>query len=696
MIKGKTMRSLDLQIFVAVTIICACSTAFSFESAEKQPFQAVDIFDLKFALYPEVSASGKWVTYTKFSSDILTDESQYKLWVTSTDGAETFEVSPQFDYAGEAAWAPRLEKFAYVASGDGPPELRLYDAGHRKSSTLAEVDIGFPQGMSWSPDGRYIAFTAFQSSPALSFGVMPEVPEGAEWHEAPTIIDRLSYRYADGSFKGRGSASIFIFDIETKEIRKASNSSSFRVSIGSSIVWTADASQLIAQGQGQEIADDDRNEYEINLYRIDLANGVVTPITNKSSYEGQAAISPDGSLVAYIGYHKDYPGNSEQRQNRLYLLELDTGVSELISGSLDRMVEGPRWSPDGSGVYVTYDDRGVTKLAKFAHDGSYELISENLGTHYLAYTIAPSYTVADNGVIIQNHKAPGVAGELVMKQPGENNLTRITNLNDELFSDRSIAQTREINFVTDYDQTSIQGWYILPPNHDPSKKYPLLLEIHGGPYANYGPRFDIEKQLYAAAGYVVLYINPRGSTSYGTKFVEGIYHNYPGNDLYDLRAGVDAIMDEVLIDRSQMYIVGGSGGGILTGAMIAEYPTLFRAAAVHYPISNWRSYVYSAAPWIEVIETFFDTVPWSDDTEWESRSIMATVDRVITPTMVMVGERDYQAPVPQAEAFYRALKWNDVDAVLVVVPDETHGIRDHPSHFAAKMTTIIGWLQAHR
>lgn len=677
--------------FVAILLVTVATTTSA--GGQKPPLHIRDVFDLEFALSPEISPSGKWIVYTRFSSDILTDESDYRLWLTSADGTEQRPVLNGPGSAGQAEWAPGRDRFAYVVASDGPPEIRLFDPveGDR---ALKRIELGFPQSLSWSRDGRYIAFMVFRTTPAPAYGDMPEKPEGAEWKDPPTFINRLSYRYPDGSIKANGYHQILVLDTISGDVRELTNASNFAAVPGSSINWTADGSHLIAEGY--ENVADDRYEWETNIYTIGVADLGATAITDKTSYEGQAAVSPDGRLLAYIGFHQDYPGNAAQRQDKLYVLDLETGDTRMLSGSLDRLVSDPQWAPDGTGIYAIYDDRGVTKLVRFAFDGSHEVVSDSLGSHYLAFTVGAAYSVADDGSIALTYKTPYVAGDIVVIEPGTHDRTRVTRLNDDLFSERALGEVREIDYKSARDQLDIQGWFILPPNYDASREYPLLLEVHGGPYANYGPRFDIEKQIYAAAGYVVLYVNQRGSTSYGAEFIESIYLDYPGKGVHDLKAGVETICKQIAIDTTRMYIAGGSGGGILAGAMLAEYPDLFKAAAIHYPISDWRSYMHSAAPWIEIMRAMFTTYPWSDDNSYFLRSIISRVDRVKTPTMVMIGEKDYQAPVPQAEGYYRALKWNGVDCVLVIVPDETHGIRDHPSHFAAKLAAITAWFDSHR
>jgi acylaminoacyl-peptidase len=270
----------------------------------------------------------------------------------------------------------------------------------------------------------------------------------------------------------------------------------------------------------------------------------------------------------------------------------------------------------------------------------------------------------------------------------------ITGLNDDLFAGKRLGEVEEIWYESSLDKRKIHGWIIKPPDFDSSKKYPLILEIHGGPFANYGDRFDIEKQVWAAKGYVVLYTNPRGSTSYGAEFGNLIHHKYPGDDFYDLNSGVDAVLAKGYIDPKRLYVTGGSGGGVLTCWMIGRTPR-FRAAVSAYPVINWYSFVLTADISDFVARYWFPGFPWDHVEHYEKRSLLSVVKNVSTPTMVITGEEDYRTPMSESEQYYQALQLRNVESVLVRVPGEPHGIRRRPSHWMSKMAHIVGWFDQH-
>jgi dipeptidyl aminopeptidase/acylaminoacyl peptidase len=242
------------------------------------------------------------------------------------------------------------------------------------------------------------------------------------------------------------------------------------------------------------------------------------------------------------------------------------------------------------------------------------------------------------------------------------------------------------------DGRPIGAWLVTPPEFDATKKYPLILEIHGGPYAAYGPTFATDMQLYASAGYVVLYTNPRGSTSYGEEFANLIQHNYPSNDYDDLMSAVDAAIAAGFVDADRLYVTGGSGGGILT-AWIVGKTNRFKAAAAQKPVINWASTVLTTDVATYMPKYWFAKPPWEDPDSYWRRSPLSLVGSVTTPTLVVVGDRDFRTPVSDSEQYYQALQLKGVPTALVKVPDASHGgLAARPSQSAARVAAILAWF----
>ncbi|MEO1655165.1 MAG: S9 family peptidase, partial [Bacteroidota bacterium] len=276
-----------------------------------------------------------------------------------------------------------------------------------------------------------------------------------------------------------------------------------------------------------------------------------------------------------------------------------------------------------------------------------------------------------------------------------NQVRRITRVNDDLFAQKKIGKVEEIRYKSSFDQREIQGWVVTPPDFDPNKKYPLLLEIHGGPFASYGSVFSAEVQLYAAAGYVVLYTNPRGSTSYGAEFGNLIHHNYPNQDYDDLMSGVDAVIAKGYIDPEQLYVTGGSGGGVLT-AWIVGKTDRFRAAVVAKPVINWYSFVLYADNPNFFYRYWFPGKPWDHLEHYMKRSPISLVGNVKTPTMLLTGEADFRTPISESEQYYAALKLEGVETAMVRIPGASHGIANRPSNLVGKVAAILSWFEKYK
>jgi acylaminoacyl-peptidase len=267
-----------------------------------------------------------------------------------------------------------------------------------------------------------------------------------------------------------------------------------------------------------------------------------------------------------------------------------------------------------------------------------------------------------------------------------------TALNAQALGGKKLASIEEIRFPSGKDGREIQAWVAKPPGFREDQRYPVILEIHGGPFAAYGPHFSAEVQLYAAAGYLVVYANPRGSTSYGAAFANLIHHAYPGGDYDDLMAAVDYTIEAGWGDPEQLYVTGGSGGGILT-AWIITRTDRFRAAVAAKPVINWYSFVLTADGYPFFSRYWFEKKPWEDPESYLARSPLNFVDRVSTPTMLLTGEEDHRTPISESEQFYQALKLLGVDAALVRVPGASHGIAARPSQLLAKVAHVLAWFE---
>lgn len=650
-----------------------------------------DIFELEYAADPQISPDGKRIVYVRQFSEIMSDKRYSNLWIINFDATGQRPLTTGQANDTSPRWSPDGTRLLYISDRDGSAQiyLRWMDSG--QSARLTNLQSP-PRGIAWSPDGKQVSFTSLVPAPSRVIAELPSPPAGAKWAEPPTVVDRLIYRFNAAGYLKPGYVHLFVLPAEGGTPRQISSGNFPHGGPGiraSEAVWTPDGRYLLMSANRHRDYEDD--PWNTEIYEFSAADGTVRALTNRKGPDDAPVISPDGATIAYLGFDDRYQG---YQVTRLYLMNRDGSGSRVLSGNLDRAVESPQWAPDGSGIYFLYSDQGNTQLAFTSLDGAVKRLSGNVGSGDSAYNFGPSYSVARNAALALTYTRPDVPGDIAVATFSNPTPRVITAVNDDLLSQRTLGKVEEIWYQSSLDKRKIHGWIIKPPDFDSSKKYPLILEIHGGPFADYGDRFDVEKQLMAARGYVVLYTNPRGSTSYGEEFGNLIHHAYPGDDFYDLNAGVDAMVAKGYVDTENLFVTGGSGGGVLTCWMIGR-TNRFRAAVTVYPVINWYSFVLTSdIP--RVIKYWFPGPPWDYTEHYMKRSLLSVVKNVTTPTMVLTGEEDYRTPMSESEQYYAALKLLKVDSILVRVPGEPHGIRQRPSHHMAKLLNIVAWFDQHQ
>ena len=659
--------------------------------AQARPLSASDMFTIETASDPQISPDGLWVAYVRNWSDAITDKRYSNIWLVKSDGTGHRPVTSGKTHDASPRWSPDGTRLAYTSDkgGSGQLYVRWNDTGESIALTNGAIP---PAGPTWSPDGKLIAFTQFVPKAPLVVGTPLAPPPGATWAPPPKYTDALVFRFDGVGEVPVGFTHIFVVRADGGAPRQLSKGDFNHGGVfgGGGVVWTPDGTELIAAARRREKADEELLESDIFAFAV--ADGAMRQLTDRNGPDGEPAVSPDGKLIAYTGFDERYQG---YQNALLYVMNRDGSGKRALSTKLDNSVASPTWSADGKGIYVQYDDKGDTKVGLFALDGSWRVVASHLGSGMMAYS-GGSYSVARNGSVAYTLSTPSIPSNVAVVGSGASATpVSVTSLNVELLATRTLGAVEEIWYESSKDKRKIQGWIIKPPGFDAKKKYPLILEIHGGPFANYGARFDDEKQIMAANGFVVLYTNPRGSTSYGEEFGNLIHHAYPGDDFFDLNSGVDAVIAKGYVDEKNLFVTGGSGGGVLTAWMIG-HTDRFRAALAFYPVINWESFSLTADMAPLSVKNWFPGMPWDHKDNYDKRSLLSVVKNVKTPTLIMTGEEDFRTPMSESEQYYKALKMSGVEAVLVRVPGEPHGIRRFPSHAASKLTTLAGWFEKHR
>jgi dipeptidyl aminopeptidase/acylaminoacyl peptidase len=629
---------------------------------------------------PQISPDGSQILYTRRWVNKVEDRWDAALWIMNADGSRNRFLAK----GSNARWSPDGSRIAYFA--DGEPKgtqlfVRWMDAEGATSQVTRVSET--PANLSWAPDGRSLAFTMLvKNEPSWKIS-MPAPPEGAKWTPAPRMVDRLHYRRDRTGFIEQGTMHIFLVPAEGGTPRQLT-SGDFGVSeLGSGLNydWTPDGRTIVFDGLREP--DADYRYRESYLYTLNVATGAIKPLFTTKGMWTNPEISPDGRSVAFIG--REY-GTWSYKANEVWVVGLDgSGIRALTT--YDRDPGTLEWAPDGSGVYFVLAETGTSNVYFAGLRGAPHKVTE--GTQMLSLaSIARDLTGVGT---LSDPDEPGDVVRFSLRKPQP--ITRLTSVNADVLAGMRLGRVEEVWYASS-GGARIEGWIVKPPNFDPSKKYPLIMEIHGGPHGMYNVGFSYQLQNFAANGYVVLYTNPRGSTGYGSSFGNAIERAYPSVDYDDLMAGVDTVIGRGYVDTQRMYVGGCSGGGVLSSWVIG-HTTRFAAAAVRCPVINWMSMAgQSDVPLFTY--NFFDAPFWEKPDQWLKQSSLMYVAHVKTPTLLMTGELDLRTPIPQTEEYYSALKMLKVPVVMLRFNGEYHGTGSKPSNFLRTQLYMMSWYQQHR
>lgn len=685
-------------IVCALTTICISFSSVAIEKsktsimqaenlvASQQRFESKDIFDLEYASSPRLSPNGKKALYVRNTNDIMKDVKHRTLWLVDMKSGEQSPLfSDQFQYS-QARWSPDGKRIAFVSNRTGSNQVHVHYLAQNRTMVVSKLQKGI-SNLSWSPDGQWLAFTMKVDEKVKPLAKMPAKPKGAKWAKPVVVVDRAQYQYDGSGIVKSGYNQVFILPaIGGTERQLTSGSFNHR----GRLAWTHDSQSIVFS-----VNRSSEWEYEVmesDLFQIDITTSVLTQITHATGAEFNPVFSENGKSLAFLS-----AGSPENpyRNAKLNIMNWESKSSKVIAADFDRSIVNPLWLGNKS-LAIQYDDYGKRKIAKISLQGKIKDITDAVsGTSTGRPYISGSYHANTQGSIIFTYGSSQRPADIAAVS-SKGKITPLTQLNDDLLGHKTLGRVHEIRYKSSFDQEEIQGWYITPPNFDPKKKYPLILEIHGGPHLAYGPHFSAELQRFAAQGYVVFYDNHRGSSSYGERFAMLLKYKYSSKEDYaDHDSGVNAMLNLGFVDENNLFIAGGSAGGIASAYAIG-LTDRYAAAAVAKPVINWISKVLTADSYLGQTKSQFPGLPWDHVEHYWQRSPLSLVGNVKTPTLLITGESDRRTPISETEQFYQALKLMKVDTVMVRVPGSPHGIAGRPSRMIAKIENILAWFEKYK
>jgi dipeptidyl aminopeptidase/acylaminoacyl peptidase len=727
---------------VRLTAILSCLGLAFLAFAQKRSITEKDLFQFNWIGDPQISPDGSRVAFVRVSVNEKKDGYDTSLWSVSIRGDEPPRRITSGNHDAAPRWSPDGKWLVFLrtpeppagppAAGAGPPVAQLYLLPMSGGESWKVTDL--PKGVTspvWSPDSKMIAFISTTSPEDLAKQKkekksktgdkeekkddQPSAEKTSESqaeskssvsaeseHESDVrVITRAVYRLNGAGYidpKHQQHVWVVAAPQSSDQTVQPKQRTAGRFEEGG-IFWSKDGSQIYFTTTRVR-----EPYYELphtDIYSVPAAGGEPAKVLTINMSAGEISLSPDGKRIAFCASVNE-PVQS-YTQPDLWVVDLASGakprnLTENYDFDMCSGVLGDQGTPRAGGsdqVVWSGDDKSLVALTE--REGKSNLVQVDIASGRVTEITHGNQAVGrfratkDGSKFVATISTPTNIGDLfVVDHSGSQ--AQITHINDKLFSQLNLTSPEEL-WYTSFDGKRVEGWIQRPPEFDPSKKYPLILNIHGGPHAAYGYVFDHEFQWMAAKGYVVLYPNPRGSTSYGQQFGNIIQYHYPGDDFRDLMLGVDDVLKRGYIDPKRLGVTGGSGGGLLTNWVVG-HTDRFAAAVAQRDIGSWAAWWYSA-DFTLFQPAWFKAPPFQDPKDYADRSPITYIQNVKTPLMLVLGEADYRTPPESGgEEMFRALKFLKRPVIMIRFPGESHELSrsGQPWHRIERLQHIVGWF----
>lgn len=666
-----------------------------------RPIAETDLLDFVWIADPRLSPDGSKVVFVRVSVNQEKDGYDTSLWMVETSGGAPPRRLTSGTRDSAPRWSPDGRWLAFLrpveSKGRTSPQLHLMPMTGGEAAAITDLPRG-AGAAEWSPDGRTIAFVS--TTKPEDYTEKPKAP--GEWTSDVRVITRAVYRSNGGGYRDETRPSK-VWTVPAPQgalsVQKATRLTTGDAS-ESNLAWTRDGQRLLFTTNLE------KEPYyslpDTDVYAIPVAGGTPTRVVSIDGPIGNVAVSPDGTRIAFVGSPNSpvrsytqpdlwvaaLDGASAPRNLTAgYDFDMGAGLAGDQAAPRGGRAAAPTWTADGRGIVYATEREGRVNLVR-VDAGSGTLSPVTTGDHDVMSWSAD----ASGTTFVTLISTPINVGDLFLVSAAGGGPARLTDVNRDLLAGITLTMPDDL-WVTSFDGRKVHTLVQRPPDFDASKKYPVILNIHGGPHAAYGYTFFHEMQWMAARGYVAVYPNPRGSTSYGQEFGNLIQHKYPGEDGKDLLACVDEVVRRGWGDPDRLGVTGGSGGGVLTNYLVTQTPR-FKAAVSQRSISDWAAFWYTA-DFVLFQPSWFRGAPWEDPKDFAERSSITHVAKITTPMMFIEGADDLRTP-PTAggEQLFRGLKYLKRPTVMVQFPHETHELSrsGHPWRRVERLRHILNWM----